>query len=67
LGGQNIGSDDLQEAFDDSVAFEARVIATIESGAMPQGCGAPPGGGGNCVSEDDFAAIEAWYEAGAPE
>jgi hypothetical protein len=66
-GGQNIGSDDLAEALDDSVSFEPRVIATIETGRMPLGCGQPPGGGGNCVSEEDFATIEDWYEAGAPE
>jgi hypothetical protein len=67
-GGQNIGSDDLDEAFSDAVDFEDGVLTTIESGRMPpSGCGGPPGTGGTCVSEDDFAAIEAWYEAGAPE
>jgi hypothetical protein len=66
-GGQNIGSDDLDEALSDSKDFEDRVIAVIEDGSMPPGtCGAPPGGSG-CVSEDDFAAIQAWYEAGTPE
>lgn len=67
LGGQNIGSDDLGEALDDSVAFEDAVLRDIGAGRMPPGCGSPPGGGGNCVTEEDFAAIEAWYAAGAPE
>ncbi len=67
LGGQNIGSDDLAEALDDSVAFEDAVLRDIGAGRMPPGCGSPPGGGGNCVTEEDFEAIEAWYAAGAPE
>jgi hypothetical protein len=66
-GGQNIGSEDLGEAFDDSVAFEDAVLRDIASGRMPIGCGGPPGSGGNCISEEDFATIEAWYAAGAPE
>jgi hypothetical protein len=65
FGGQNIGSEDLDAALDDAVAFEDAVISTIESGAMPLGCGNPPGGGGNCVSEDDFELIQEWYEQGA--
>jgi hypothetical protein len=61
-GNQNIGSDDLDVALEDAVAFEDAVISTIESGAMPLGCNNPPGGGGNCVSEEDFALIQEWYE-----
>jgi hypothetical protein len=67
LGGQNIGSEDLEEALADAKRIEDRVLSDLESGRMPLGCGQPPGGGGTCVSEDDFEAIEAWYEAGAPE
>jgi hypothetical protein len=66
-GGQNIGSEDLEEAFDDSVAFEELVLRDIEEGTMPLGCGGPPGSGGNCVSEEDFETIKAWYAAGTPE
>jgi hypothetical protein len=67
LGQQNIGSDDIPTALQDARDFEAEVIAELEEGSMPLGCGAPPGGGGLCVSEEDFATIEAWYAAGAPE
>lgn len=66
-GGQNIGSDDLDEALADSKSFEDAVLADLESGSMPLGCGGPPGSGGSCVSEEDYAAIEAWYDSGAPE
>lgn len=65
FGNQNIGSDDLTEALDDSKSFEAAVIREIEAGEMPPSCsGAPPGGAG-CVSADELESIEAWYEAGA--
>ena len=67
VGGQSIGNEDIEAALQDSKDFEEEVLAELESGDMPLGCGAPPGGGGNCVSEEDFATIEAWYEAGAPE
>jgi hypothetical protein len=66
-GGQNIGSDDIETALSDAKRTEDAVISRIESGNMPIGCGKPPGGGGTCVSEDDFKAIEDWYAAGAPE
>ncbi len=66
-GGQNVGSDDLDEAFQDSVDFEDGVLSTIESGRMPQGCGGPPGSGGVCLTVDDYTTIADWYEAGAPE
>jgi hypothetical protein len=66
-GGQNIGSEDIPTALSDAKDFEDGVIREIESGGMPLGCGKPPGGGGNCVSEDDFQAIQDWYAAGAPE
>jgi hypothetical protein len=67
LGQQNIGSEDIPAAFQDAVDFEVEVIAELEAGDMPLGCGAPPGGGGNCVSEEDFQTISDWYAAGAPE
>jgi hypothetical protein len=63
----SIGSDDIETALQDSIDFEDEVIAELESGDMPLGCGGPPGSGGNCVSEEDFETIEAWYAAGAPE
>ncbi len=65
LGNQNIGSEDLDAALEDAEAFEDAVISTIESGAMPLGCGSPPGGGGNCVSEEDFELIQDWYDQGS--
>jgi hypothetical protein len=66
FGGQDIGGPDLEAALQDAKDFQDRVLETIETGNMPPGCGSPPGGGGNCMSEEDFAAVEAWYEAGAP-
>lgn len=63
----NIGSDDLEEALDDALAFEEAVISEIEAGEMPPDCGSPPGSGGSCISEEDFQAIQDWYAAGAPE
>jgi hypothetical protein len=67
FGGQNIGSEDLEEALADAVDREDRVLSDLETGRMPLGCGSPPGGGGTCVTEEEFDTIEAWYEAGAPE
>lgn len=68
FGGQNIGSDDIAQALDDSRAFEAGVLADMESGSMPPGtCGGPPGSSDSCVSEEEFETIEEWYAAGAPE
>jgi hypothetical protein len=67
LGGQNVGSEDLDEALADAKRIEDKLLDDLGTGRMPPGCGAPPGGGNGCVSEEDFAAIEVWYEAGAPE
>lgn len=65
-GGQSIGNTDKTKALADAKSFKDAIISDINSGAMPLGCGKPPGGGGNCVSADDFADIKAWYDAGAP-
>lgn len=66
-GSQDIGGPDLEAALDDAIRIEDGVISDMETGRMPIGCGAPPGGGGNCVTEDEFQTIVDWYEAGAPE
>lgn len=66
-GGQDIGGPDIESALQDALDFEDRVIATIETGSMPLGCGGPPGSSPACMSEEDFADVEAWYAAGAPE
>ncbi len=65
FGNQNIGSDDLDEAFEDSVAFETSILNDLNSGSMPIGCDGGPGSPG-CVTVADFETIEAWYEQGAP-
>jgi hypothetical protein len=56
-----------EAALENAIAEEAGILGRIETGSMPQGCGGPPGSGGNCLTEDEFATLEAWYEAGAPE
>jgi len=63
--GVNIGDDDVEAAFDNAVEKEDRVFDRIEAGTMPPGCSGPPGSSG-CMTEEDFAVIEAWYEAGTP-
>jgi hypothetical protein len=65
-GGQSIGSTDKTKALADAKSFKDAIISDISSGAMPLGCAKPPGGGGNCVSAEDFADIKAWFDAGAP-
>ena len=65
-GGQNIGATDKTKALADAKSFKDAIIADIGSGAMPLGCAKPPGGGGNCVTAEDYADIKAWYDAGAP-
>jgi mono/diheme cytochrome c family protein len=65
--GRNFGDPDVDQAFEDSEDFEARVLAAIEAGSMPLSCGGGDPGSSGCLSVADAAAIEAWYEAGAPE
>jgi hypothetical protein len=65
-GGQDIGGSDKTKALADAKSFKDAIIRDINSGAMPLGCAKPPGGGGNCVSVDDFDDIKAWFDAGAP-
>ena len=65
LGGQNIGSEDLEEALADSQAFETSILNDLTSGSMPLGCGGAPGSSPTCVTEADFETIEAWYDQGA--
>jgi hypothetical protein len=66
LGGQNIGSEDLAEALADSKDFETAVLRDLTSGRMPSGCSGEPGSGPPCVTEEDFATIESWYDEGSP-
>lgn len=63
----NFGDPDIDQAFENSEGFEAQVLGVIESGRMPQTCGGGDPGAAGCLSVADAAAIEAWYEAGAPE
>jgi hypothetical protein len=65
-GGQDIGGSDKAKALADAKSFKDAIIRDINSGAMPLGCAKPPGGGGNCVSVDDFTDIKAWFDAGSP-
>jgi hypothetical protein len=65
-GGNDIADPDVATAFEEATRVEDRVLDRIESGTMPPGCSGPPGSDG-CMSEEDFADLEAWYEAGAPE
>lgn len=67
LGGHSVGNEDLEVALEDAVRIEDAVLSDLETGRMPTGCGEPPGGAGTCITEEEFATIEAWYEAGAPE
>ena len=66
LGGQNIGATDKTVALADAKRTKTAILDRIESGNMPQGCGKPPGGGGNCLSQDDFDTIQAWVDGGTP-
>jgi hypothetical protein len=67
LGGQSVGNDDLATALDDAKRIEDKLLSDLETGRMPSGCNEPPGGGGTCISAEEFATIEEWYAAGAPE
>lgn len=67
LGGQNIGATNKSAAFDEAVDLEDAILSEIESGDMPTSCSQGALGDPGCMSESDFATIEAWYEAGAPE
>jgi hypothetical protein len=67
LAGVEIAAPDVATAFDDASSRSARIIARTEGGGMPPTCSGPPGSSGACLTEDEFATIEAWVEAGAPE
>jgi hypothetical protein len=67
LGGHNVASDDLADAFEGAVDVEEAILSEIEGGGMPPSCGGAPGSSASCVSEDDFASIQSWYDSGAPE
>jgi hypothetical protein len=65
--GVDIGNPDIDTALESARDFEDRVLTRIAEGGMPPTClGGAPGDSG-CIAADDLAAIEAWYEAGAPE
>jgi hypothetical protein len=63
----SIGDPDIAVAYESAVNFEARVLARIDMGTMPPPCGGGAPGDSGCISEEDLADVEAWYEAGAPE
>lgn len=63
----NFGDPDVDQAFENSEGFENQVLNVIETGRMPQTCGGGEPGDSGCLSVADADAIEAWYEAGAPE
>ena len=67
FGGNNIGGPDVDEAFEEASTLAARVVDRISSGGMPPACAGGSPGDSGCVSEDDFATIEEWIEAGTPE
>jgi mono/diheme cytochrome c family protein len=67
LYGVSIGDPDIATAYESAVDLEARVLDRIGAGTMPPPCGGGAPGDPNCITEDDFADVEAWYEAGAPE
>ena len=66
-GGQDVGGSDKAKALADAKRIETKLLSDLSTGRMPYGCSKPPGGGGTCVSADQFDDIKAWYEAGAPE
>lgn len=65
-GGQSIGNTDKAKALDDAKRVKDGIVQTITTGRMPLGCGKPPGGGGSCVTAEDFDTIQAWIEGGTP-
>jgi hypothetical protein len=63
-GNQNVGATDKDAAFADAKRIETKLISDLSTGRMPPGCSKPPGGGGNCVSADDFDKVQAWVDGG---
>jgi hypothetical protein len=64
--GVSIADSDIESALENAVDREDRVLARIEQGTMPPGCAGGALGDSGCMSEADFADVEAWYAAGAP-
>ncbi|HTV24791.1 MAG TPA: hypothetical protein VMG12_39130 [Polyangiaceae bacterium] len=67
LAGVSIGNPDIDTAYDSAVDREEGVFRRIEAGTMPPPCGGGAPGDPGCISEEDLATIEAWYDAGTPE
>lgn len=76
-GGQNIGADDIEDAYDDSQepatggTVGDRSLARILDGSMPQGAGctgdpATDAGNDACLDADELAIVQAWIDAGQP-
>jgi cytochrome c553 len=65
--GVSVADPDTEAALESAVNFEDAVIENIEAGDMPPPCNGGAPGDSGCVSAEDFADIQAWYEAGAPE
>ena len=67
LGGNNIGNTDVDASFEDASRVGERVMVRIDAGEMPPGCAGGAPGDLGCVTEADYADLEEWYAAGAPE
>ena len=65
--GVDIGNDDIDVALESAREREDRVLARLEIGTMPPGCAGGDPGDPGCISAEDLADVQAWYEAGAPE
>jgi mono/diheme cytochrome c family protein len=67
ISGISVADSDKDAALENAIAEEDSILSRLESGSMPQGCVGGIGGGGNCLTQDEFDTIEAWYKAGSPE
>jgi hypothetical protein len=63
----NLAGPDVETAFDAATSSEDRVFTRIDNGGMPLGCGGGAPGDPGCIAAEDYATLEAWYAAGAPE
>jgi hypothetical protein len=63
----DLAGPDVETAFEAATSVEDRVFARIDVGTMPPPCAGGAPGDPNCISVEDLATLEAWYDAGAPE
>jgi len=64
--GVSIGDSDIDVALESAIEREEGVFRRIEAGTMPPPCGGGAPGDSGCISEEDLATIQAWYDAGSP-